>query len=545
MVFLSASYFLHVSLFVLAAVGCFVSITRLGRITDRDTRRGLLALLLTSGGWAAAHVGFLVSPTRHLKLGWYVLGLILGLAAVGAWLFFCSAYTNRTYHNNSTYRRLAVALFTALGVVKVTNPLHHGYFTATEVAAPFPHLAVTVGPLHWVAMGLSYALAFVGYFMLFELFTEIDFDTRPLLLLVSITALPVGLDLIGYTTPVLIDMTYEPLGVAVFAIGVVFVYVDRFDAVQLSAERDAPVIALDADRHVRNSNQAARRLFPSLDATTNVSLDSAMPTVAERLGSDDPVMEIERDGRTRYFRLTETPYGTATTGLGSTLLFTDVTEREQYRRELERQNDRLNKFAGLVSHDLRNPLNVAQVRLDLLREELERDDEHAGAIERSLARMETLIDEILTLAREGKQVEQWDAVRLSTIVEDCWAMVETQAANVTIDGDLTFEANPDRLKRLFENLFRNAVEHGGSDVTVTVGPLADRTGFYIADDGPGIPAAERDHVFEPGHTTSETGTGFGLAIVADIVAAHGWDVRVTDSAAGGARFEITGVDPFD
>lgn len=532
---------LYVTLFALAALACFGSLTRLQYISDADTRQGLSALLLTSGGWATAHVGLLISPTRQLKLGWYVLGLILGLAAVGAWLYFCSAYTNRTYHRNSTYRQFAVGVFVVLVAVKVTNPLHHGYFTTTTLATPFSHLSISTGPLHWAAMGLSYALAFVGYFMLLELFTAIDLNTRPLMVMVGITGLPVVADLIGYTTPALIDMTYEPLGVAIFAVGVMFVYLDRFEAVQLAAERDMPVIALDTDGHVRDTNRAVRRLFPNLATTRGTPLDSALPVVAERLDSDDPILQKQYDGKTRYFRLTETPYGTAKRGLGSTLTFTDVTEREQYRQELERQNERLDRFASLVSHDMRNPLNVAQGRFELVREDLEADDDNVAAIDRALTRMETLISEILTLARDGQQVEQWDAVQLSTTVQDCWAMVTTGDAELTLDGDLTFEANPDRVKRLFENLFRNAIDHGSSDVTVTVGELSDQPGFYVADDGPGISPAERSDIFEAGYTTSEAGTGFGLSIVAEIVAAHRWDIHVTESEDGGARFEITGV----
>ncbi|WP_123539401.1 sensor histidine kinase [Halosimplex salinum] len=538
----SLTFSLYVGWFALAAVGCFGSVTRLQRISDADTRRGLLALLLTSGGWATAHVGFLVSPARQLKLGWYVLGLILGLAAVGAWLYFCSAYTNRTYHRNPTYRRLAIGVFVVLVAVKVTNPLHHGYFTATTVATPFPHLSVSTGPLHWTAMGLSYALAFVGYFMLLELFTAIDLDTRPLVLLVGISGLPVVADLVGYTMPILVDITYEPLGVAVFAIGVVFVYLDRFEAVQLATERNVPVLVLDTDGHIRDTNRAARHLFPDLDTVRDAPLDAVLPSVAECLDSENPILKIRYNGGNRYFRITETPYGTAKRGLGSTLTFTDVTEREQYRHELERQNERLDRFASLVSHDMRNPLNVAQGRFDLVRKDLDPSDDNVAAIERALTRMETLIDEMLTLARNGQQVEQWDAVRLSTFVSDCWAMVETGEAKITVTSDLTFEANPDRLKRLFENLFRNAIEHGGTDVTVTVGALDDEAGFFVADDGPGIPGTERNNVFGAGYTTSETGTGFGLAIVDDIAAAHGWEIRIIESAAGGARFEVVDVD---
>jgi signal transduction histidine kinase len=90
---------------------------------------------------------------------------------------------------------------------------------------------------------------------------------------------------------------------------------------------------------------------------------------------------------------------------------------------------------------------------------------------------------------------------------------------------------------------RNAIEHTEQTVTVTIGEFED--GFYIEDDGDGIPEDERDDVFAPGYTTTDDGTGFGLSIVSDIVEAHGWEIRLTDSADGGARFEITGVEKVE
>jgi signal transduction histidine kinase len=154
--------------------------------------------------------------------------------------------------------------------------------------------------------------------------------------------------------------------------------------------------------------------------------------------------------------------------------------------------------------------------------------------------METLIDDLLTLAREGNEVTDTQPVDLSTVANGCWENVETNQAKVRTDIDRRVRADASRLKQVFENLFRNSVEHGRADVTVTVGRLDD--GFYIEDDGPGIPSDERDTVFEAGYSRSTDGTGFGLSIVERIVDAHGWHIRVTDGADGGARFEITGVE---
>jgi PAS domain S-box-containing protein len=275
----------------------------------------------------------------------------------------------------------------------------------------------------------------------------------------------------------------------------------------------------------------------------------------------------------------------------------DVRERKRREEALRRKNERLEEFASIVSHDLRNPLNVAQGRLELAREE--HDSEHLEAVANAHGRMATLIDDLLTLARDGEGVEETERVPLRELAEVCWEGVETAAASLRIETDRTIRADRSRLRQLVENLMRNSVEHGstgsraelgdsvehgstgsraelgdsvehgstgsraepgdsvehgrsrdgdavehaGEDVTVTVGDVEG--GFYVADDGRGIPESDRETVFETGYTTSDDGTGFGLEIVEAVASAHGWDVRVTDAAGGGARFEFTGVDVLD
>ena len=209
-------------------------------------------------------------------------------------------------------------------------------------------------------------------------------------------------------------------------------------------------------------------------------------------------------------------------------------ERHRQEQELRRQNERLERFANVVSHDLRNPLGVAQGRIEMID-----DDEHAPIVADNLDRMEAIIEDVLTLAREGEAVEETEAVDLEVLVNKCWANVETAAASLTTDDDLTIEADANRCQQLIENLLRNSIEHVGDDVAIHVGRLPG--GFYIEDDGPGIDPEDRDEVFEAGYTTNPDGTGFGLNIVKEIAVAHGWNVAVTGGSDGGARFEFTGV----
>jgi len=219
----------------------------------------------------------------------------------------------------------------------------------------------------------------------------------------------------------------------------------------------------------------------------------------------------------------------------------DQLETEQQLREqtekLSRQNERLEEFTSVVSHDLRNPLNLAVTSLELARDEC--DSEHLDTVERGHEQMDTLIENLLTLATEGETVSGSDTVDLAAVSRDCWETVATDSATLHVDFEGSVQAKRSRLRQLLTNLFRNAIEHAGSDVTVRVGELDD--GFYIEDDGPGIPTEQRDRVFENGYTTAEDGTGFGLSIVDDVIADHDWEIDISDGTDGGARFEIRNV----
>jgi signal transduction histidine kinase len=487
----------------------------------------------------------------------YLIGLAVGLATVGPWLYFCSAYTGRSLHHNPTYHRVAAGVYLGIIGVKLTNPIHGLYFTPTMADQPFTHLMINHGVFHWLAMGVAYGLAIVGIFMLFEFFAQVDYDTRPFVALVGLTALPVILDILGAVSDSFVDIGYSALGVAAFAVGVLFIYTDRFETIQLAGQYDDPVIVLNEDDEIRDFNRSATKLFPALEGGLDEPLAEVCPELAATTRKRE-VYEYTDGDETQYFRPTRNSFSANSVQLGLLLVLSDVTAEERYRRRLEAQNDRLEQFTGMVSHDLRNPLNVAQGNSEIIHELLDAaktDDGYeplsnetidtvvtsAETLSNTLDRMERLIDDLLVLARQGQAIDSREVVSLAAIVENCWEMVDHKNAALVVEDDLTFAVDPDRLQQLFENLFRNAVEHGDGDVTIRIGKL-DGEGFYVEDDGPGIPEDKREVVFDSGFTTNRDGTGFGLAIVKEIVEAHGWTVAVTDSDEGGARFEVTSIE---
>ncbi|WP_220132666.1 PAS domain S-box protein [Halorhabdus salina] len=315
------------------------------------------------------------------------------------------------------------------------------------------------------------------------------------------------------------------------------------------------VLVEDADRNVLLVNERLLSLFGAPSSTDaligqdctlaaeHFKADFADPEgfidgIDERIAARD-LVENERfelvDGR--VLERDYVPY-TLPDGEANLWLYRDVTQRTRNEQRLKQQNDRLDQFAGVVSHDLRNPLNVASSRLELAIEQC--DSVHleyaATAVERSIS----LIADLRTLTVEGMAAIETEPVGLAQAAADSWQTVMTAEATLSVETDQTIDTDPGRLRQLLSNLFSNAITHAGDDVAVTVGALEN--GFYVADDGPGIPEESHESVFEPGHSTVEDGTGFGLAIVEAIADTHDWRVRVTDGTDGGARFEFTEVD---
>jgi K+-sensing histidine kinase KdpD len=200
--------------------------------------------------------------------------------------------------------------------------------------------------------------------------------------------------------------------------------------------------------------------------------------------------------------------------------------------------DRLKEIASVLSHDVRNQLSVAAGYLELAREDHERD--HLNQVAVAHERIEELLDDMIALARTGDRVSELVPVEFREAVEWAWMTVDTDNAELVVGDSAAILADESSLCQLLENLFRNAIDHSGPTVIVRVGCFEDG-GFYVEDDGPGIPRDKREHVFSYGYSSTDDQTGFGLSIVQRIVDAHEWEIAVTDSEIGGARFEITDV----
>ena len=267
-----------------------------------------------------------------------------------------------------------------------------------------------------------------------------------------------------------------------------------------------------------------QELFP---AETVAELE---PKLTATLDGTAHSFDVEFDERIHHIETRPTTIDGETFGVLATQ---EVTEERVTARELKRQNERLDQFSSMISHDLRNPLSVALGHLDMYRES--GDEADLDAVEASLERIDELFLDLTALSRNSVSQDDHEPVSLPVIATDAWGMIDTRSATLETEP-CTVNGDESQLQALFENLLRNAVGHGGDDVTVRVGPLED--GFYVEDTGSGIPVEDRDRVLEHGFTTSYSGSGVGLTIVGRIADDHGFEVKLGESPEGGARFEF-------
>jgi len=482
---------------------------------------------------------------------------------------FAAEYTNREEWLN---RRRVAALFfvhTVTLILVWTSPWHgliRQDFT-WDATVDFVRMNIVWGPWYYIHAAYSYLLLVAAAVMLVLKLRESS-DVRTYrgqtLTILAATLVPWGLNAAYIANVTKVDLTSlgftatgSMLAIAVFRYQILDILPIARSTVVDNMEEG--YLVLDPNDNVVDVNEKATEILgvdkERLIGTPIRTLDEPYQEVLDRFGQKQDMREqisIDLDGETRYYDVDLSPvYDQRDHVTGRVVLIRDITEQERQQRrlkrqkaqlerqtdQLERQNERLEDFASIVSHDLRNPINVVSGRIELAR--VSPDEKHFDEMEAGLARMEAIIEDMLLMARQGQAVSKTELVSVPTIAADAWSNVDTKSAAIDVESTREIQADRGRLLQIFENLFRNAIDHGREDVSIRVGDIED--GFFVEDDGPGIPEAERNNVLEKGYTTADDGTGFGLSIVQTAVQAHGWDIEITEGMDGGARFEISGV----
>ncbi|MFB6256890.1 MAG: histidine kinase N-terminal 7TM domain-containing protein [Haloplanus sp.] len=551
----------YLGAFVAASLACFAGMTRLSRLSDPDTRRGLAGLLGLTGIWSATHVGRLLPLAPDVQASFYLVGLVVGLATVGAaalaavidigaWLYFCSAYTGHRYHRQPAIRQSALVVYLAVVAVKLTNPLHHLYFTTSTSTDPFSHVVIQFGAFHWIVTALSYALSAVGFYLLYEILSESELDVTGLGGLVATTALPVGLYLLSLGDGGLLTLHYEPLGVAVFAVGALYVVDDDFVAVppfwraQVIDAVDEAVVLIDGTSTIKDTNGQAIERFPELDGAIGERLSAVTPDLADAVTDREDILAVddERRGSMRYYYVNSTPLVSGNVEVGCAIVCTDVTRVERQRRELERRNDQFDDLAAAITHELRNTLTVASGYFETLASNRAFDDatttEAYRRVDEAHARMDRVVTDLWALAQHGQTVEQVDDCDLRRAAERAFDGVAPEEPSLTVDGEATVMAERGRLNGLFAKTFEFADLYGADSVAVH----AEGERIVVTVDGEPLPEGAVDRALEYGDPVPSAETGTLFPTMQTIARSHGWTMELDPAFRAGVRIVVDGVE---
>ena len=482
-------------------------------------------------------------PVHLIATNFYIVAV--SLASIFTFMY-CYEFTFKKRVPKATYVLFIPVLI--LFIMAWFNPYDLVYtidnpYQSTQILIPAN--PGSIRPLVTVLMGFPLVIM-GGGMVLGELMRSSDTTRRvqsAIILFLIATSASLGmikvLDLVPrYFDPTPIGWTLASLLYAVSIKRYQFLQISPAAEQQIMDELDHLIYILNPEGIVAGRNKISTDVLDIEVGLTKAELEQRNPELEDTTSGDSrEEITISNDGETRVFThstsVLEYGYGAK----GEVNLLRDVTELTNKEEELQAQNEQLSEFANEVSHDLRNPLSVAVGHLQLAKDNRE-DSEHITKIEQALERMDELIASILARAHSGRSPNR-ELLSLETTVKNAWSNVRTPSASVAVDADRSLSADSEQLLQLFENLFRNSIEHGGADVHIVIGTTP--SGFFVSDDGPGIPESRREDVFDRGVTYSAQGTGYGLSIVSNVVAAHDWSITVTESESGGARFEISGV----
>jgi two-component system, OmpR family, osmolarity sensor histidine kinase EnvZ len=209
------------------------------------------------------------------------------------------------------------------------------------------------------------------------------------------------------------------------------------------------------------------------------------------------------------------------------------------KRRIARQIEQRTTMLNGVSHDLRTVLTRFRLSLEMMNQSPELDD-----LKRDVDEMSRMLEAYLAFAR-GDAGEGAQATDLRALLEEFKSDAERQGHPTTLvlQGDTNVTLRRDAFRRLLGNLVSNAARYG-DDIQITAVHDARYLTVHVDDDGPGIPAANRDDVFRPFLRLDEArnqdhgGSGLGLAISRDIARSHGGDIMLSDSPLGGLRASV-------
>lgn len=530
----------YVASFAVSGAALVAAMHRARSFGDAGMRRGLVGFFGAAAIWSLSAAVRLASGSYRVSVAMYVVGLVAGLASVGGFLYFASAFAGRSYHLNPRLRKAAVAVFSGATALKVTNPIHGRYFSTAVVSDPFQYVWIQPGALHWMLTAFAYTLAGIGLYLIYETLVEWTHTTPRLVVVFAVLPLPVVLNVGSSLFPhLLVRIYYEPIGVATFGVALLWFLEDRFGSVRqlgrkhLIRQLEFPVALVD-DEEISEANGRFARLVGATDRSAVIGrrIDSLSPSVARTLRGEQDVIGVSDGGVRRFYRVSLTSVTLGPHRVATAAVYTDITAQQRQVNELVRQNQEFDNIGEAVAHELRNACAIAVGHIELAREDVGPPTDRVSretALQTAsvgLDRIDSVVDQLEMIMRDSQSVTTRSPVDLEWTAEQISAPTTPP---VTVVDDGTLVGNPVRIDHLVENVFELARAESAAGVLFRMhdGELTIRI------DGVHFDRTPSEQLLGYGHSVPNASSGMYLPTFRLIAHAHHWDVdaEVTETAS--------------
>ncbi len=559
-----------------ALIGGLLAVALLVKYDRRQPSFTFGLFLLVIGFWAATYVGYIISTTEARLLFFIQLSYLSVVTAPLVWIVFALQYTGREAWL-SRRRIVLLSVVPAVVLALVWTAQFHTYFYTETIVLTIDGVTLLETPPaagHRLNVIYSYGLLLIGTGLIVgETVTKNRLYRHQSLVLFACLSAPWlanSLFHLGYQPIPTADLTPVVFVIIGIPLAVIVQRTELTGFVPIAHERvfhtlEDPVFVISSSNRILDANRAAHRLFDAdfpAGPLEGSDITDVLPETLLSAGDLHPKLEtamecvITINGTSRqYIARVRRVYPNHKTQHGNIVSLTDITLQKRQQESVNAKNEQLERLASVISHDLSTPLATGESLLHLIKSDL---DSPQAEVKQSIDDLETVhrrlrvfAEGLPTLARESTDVETPTNCDLECIARNAWEVVDTDDLTLSIDSTAQLWADASRLQQAFENLFTNVAEHGTTNnrtesdnnnrqpsaTTVRIGQLSTGSGFYIEDNGPGIPVDRREDMLEFGVSTG-SGSGYGLAIVRTIIEAHGWSLSITEGTTGGARFEI-------
>lgn len=356
-------WIIYLSVFGFATAACLTGAYRSRRAVDNEVRTGLMWLFSLTGLWALTTVARIAVPDMRIDIALRIGGLVVGLASIGAWLYVASAYAGYSYHRDTVNRGLLLVVYLAIVIAKLTNPIHNLYFIPAQESLPFSHLSFNPGPLYWFVTGIAYTAVSIGLYWLLKSASQTQINATRFRAVLVLTAAPALLDVFVYANiipSVIIEVSYAPLGMAIFALGTATVSNKQLYSVSQSWRRKAlsdiadAIVLTDAEGRIRYFGSNATEVFSTLSGSKGRLFETAAPKLYQLTHGSGSLM-WDQDGATKYYDTIERDIQSSGSQSGTVFAYIDITESKKAELELaeaEIERQRFQQAIEAVDHSV-------------------------------------------------------------------------------------------------------------------------------------------------------------------------------------------------